>query len=160
MNGWMGRGFRKDLALWIYFVYVYLMLIIMSRGPFNSVADDPNAAAMRAFLSRRRLGLVKLSQDVAKRVENKTGFTNYSAHVFDAAMYYNEGIKSFSELEASGAMDSMDLMTKRYMQHVLHLAARESAQSAFRAAHGYRSKNVRAFKWNKKVKALRAFLGL
>jgi len=132
----------------------------MSQGPFNSVADDLNAATMRAFLSRRRLGLVKLSRDVVCGVEKKTGFTNYSAHVFDAALYYNEGLKRFSELESSGAMDSMDLMTKKYMQYVFHTAARASAQSAFHAANGYRSKDIRTFKRNRRVKAIKAFLGL
>jgi hypothetical protein len=141
-------------------VYVYFMFIVTLQSSFNRLADNPDAAIMRAYLANRRLGLVKLSQGVAARVEEKTGFTNYSAHVFDAAIYYNKGIKNFSELESLGVMESMSLTHKRYMQHILHVAAKESAYSAFRAANAYRSGNVRTYKWIKRIKAITSALGL
>ena len=136
------------------------MLTVKMNFPLSKLASDASIVILKAHFNEGRLNTVKAVKDLVAEREAKTGLTNYSAHVLDAAIYYNNGLREFSQLEAKGALDRMGLPQKIYMEDVLNIAAMVSARSAFIVARQYNTSNILAFKWGKRIKAVKSILGL
>ncbi len=131
------------------------MITIKISSPKADIAADPNVAKLKAHLSQRRMADIQCLKGKIAEKENSTGFTNYSAHVFDAAEYYMEGLKQVSQIDANGDFDETDLMTKIHIESTIAMAAKASFLSAFVAATEYSDKNIRQYKRQKIWKAVK-----
>jgi len=121
------------------------MFIIKISSPTTDMAADPNIAKLKAYLAQNRLANIRSLKGKIAKKEKKTGFTNYSAHVFDAAEYYANGLSQVSQLDAQGAFNRTDFITKKNIEATMAMAAKVSFASAFAAAMHYNTKNIRQY---------------
>lgn len=136
------------------------MLYIKTKTLFNDLAVDPSVAKLKLFFVERRLSEIERLKSMVAAREEKTGFTNYSAHVLDAATYYGMGLKKYCQLDADRALDGITIADKMYMQGVVYQTASVSVRSAFAAVRQYNNRNIVSHKMHNSIKAIKRYLNI
>ncbi len=136
------------------------MFIVKLKTPLNDLSIDPNFAKLKQHLAKNRFNAIKKMQEIVAEKEEKTGFSNYSSHVIEAAVFYSQGLSQYSELDAQSAFDKATIIDKIHISRVLYYTASASVSSAFKAAEQYSRRNILNYRIRKVIKTLNKHLHL